>query len=326
MSSKIFLPLGDQINKLNSEKNIEVKGKVSREYLVRNGYFNLINGYKDYFCKSNNGCRSYFTNIKIDQLKDVMNFDRNLRKIIFKYVTQIEEEIGSVFGYIFEQDLTSKGLNWGDMSLYSNIDGKTGRDMLSRIYGDISRRSNNYLRHYENKHSYLPSWIMIKALNFGTFLKLISNTENQYKKQLCMLYDISFDEQHGDYRKLTAMLRLINALRNRIAHSEKIIDFKGNASNLRTLTKYHKIFGYTKIQQEYLIDVLIYMKMFIPGKEYKHLINEIVNEFDNIKSRIHNNAFIKICRSCGLNTSKNYKLSLTLLKSNSHAINYSSLI
>lgn len=193
--AKQFLPLKDQILKLNNEKNIEVKGKISREFLVRNGYFNLINGYKEYFCIARNGCRSYFSNIKIDELKSVMNFDRNLRKTFFKYVTQIEEEIGTIFAYLFERDLTNKKLNWNDMSLYNDHEAQSGRNILSRIYGDISKRDNEYLKHYEEKHSYLPSWIMIKALNFGTLLKLISNTDNLYKKELCKLYQVSYNDK-----------------------------------------------------------------------------------------------------------------------------------
>jgi len=326
MTAKKFLPLSDQIIKLNDSKHIEVKFIKSREYLVRNGYFNLVNGYKDYFCSVNKGIRNYFSNVKIDQLKDIMVFDRNLRKIIFKYVTQIEEEIGAIFGYIFEKDLDSKNLNWGDMSLYQDFNGKTGREMLSKIYNDISKRSNDYLKHYENKHSYLPSWIMIKALSFGTLIKLVINTNDQYKKELCDLYNVDYDFSHKDFRKLTTMLSLINALRNNIAHSERIIDFKGRENNKRTLTVYHKHFGYTSIQRETLIDVILYMKLFIPGKEYKHFINEIINEFDILKNKVHNNAFIKVCNSFGLDTSKNYKNSLFELSSHSHIINYSSLI
>jgi abortive infection bacteriophage resistance protein len=210
------------------------------------------------------------------------------------------------------------------MSLYSNSNKKSGREILSRIYYDISKRSNDYLRHYENKHSYLPTWIMIKALTFGTLIKLIINTDDKYKKELCDLYEITY--KNNDFRKLTAMLSLINALRNNIAHSERIIDFKGNPNNKRSFTKYHKLLNYNSIKQERLIDVLLYMKMFIPGKEYKVLINEIINEFRNLKTHIHNNAFIKICSTIGLNSRMNYKDALEEIKSNSHVINYSALI
>lgn len=324
MAAKKFLSYQGQIDKLNNEKGFLVKGKVSREYLVRNGYFNLINGYKDFFCSTKSGCRVYYNKIKVDELKNVMVFDKNLRKIIFRYVTQVEEEVGAIFGYIFEKDLFQKKFNWGDMALYSNSAGKSGRNILSRIYSDISKRSNDYLRHYENKHSYLPTWIMIKALTFGTLIKLIKNTDEIYKKELCDLYDISY--KNGDYRKLTTMLSLINALRNNIAHSERIIDFKGNSNNKRSFTKYHKIFGYNTIKQEKLIDVLLYLKMFIPGKEFKTLINEILNEFHTLKAHIHNNAFIKISSTIGLKTRVDYKNALEEIKSNSQIINYSALI
>ncbi len=326
MSAKNFLKLTDQIDKLNDEKKILVKGKVSREYLVRNGYFNLINGYKDYFCRSNSGTRVYYDNIKIDQFKSVMNFDRNLRKIIFKYVTQIEEEIGAIFGYFFEMDMVARDKNWGDMSLYCYKNRKTGREMLSRIYGDISKRSNEYLYHYENKHSYLPSWIMIKALTFGNLIKLISYTDDKYKMKICDLYKIDYKKQKQTYRRIVSMLSLINALRNKIAHSERIIDFKGHKDNNRVITKYHKTLTYDNIQQESLIDAILYMKMLIPGKEYVHLINEIGHELNNLKENIHNNAFLKICNNIGLDTSKNHKKALNDMKVPSHIINYVELI
>lgn len=326
MSSKSFLKLQNQIEKLNHEKHIEVKGKVSREYLVRNGYFNLVNGYKNYFCRKIDGSRIYYDNVKIDQFKSVMNFDRNLRKIIFKYVTQIEEEIGSIFGYFFESDLVEKEKNWGDMSLYKFKDNQTGREMLSRIYGDISKRSNEYLFHYENKHSYLPSWIMIKALTFGNVIKLISYTDDKYKMKLCDLYEINYVEGKNTYRRIVSMLSLINALRNKIAHSERIIDFRGQSKKRRIITKYHRLLKYNDIKRESLLDAILYMKMLIPGKEYRHLINEVGNELDTLKKAVHNNAFIKICHTIGLDTSKNYKISLSELKGHSHVINYVNLI
>ncbi|MGE4320056.1 MAG: Abi family protein [Acholeplasmataceae bacterium] len=326
MSSKEFLTFDKQIEKLNNEKKIVVVGKQSREYIVRNGYFNLINGYKEYFCRNNGGSRLYYDNIKIDQFKMVMSFDRNIRKIIFKYVTQIEEEIGSIYGYFFESKLTNENINWGDMSLYSFKDEKSGREILSRIYSDISKRNNEYLMHYENKHSYLPSWIMIKGLTFGNLIKLISHTDDQLKIQLCDLYQISYDKSKKTYRKIISILSLLNALRNKIAHSERIIDFKGHEDNKNVVTKYHKSFGYTKPHRETLFDALLYMKMLIPGKEYKHLINEIRNEFDTLKKNIHNNAFLKVCQNIGLDTSINHQEIINLLKSEPHIINYENLI
>ncbi len=103
---------------------------------------------------------------------------------------------------------------------------------------------------------------------------------------------------------------------------KKILLLKGKH---RTITKYHRLLGYTNLNRETLIDCMLYMKMFIPVKEYKHFINEIINEFDTLKKRIHNNAFIKVCKDFGLDTRKNYVICLTELKNNSHIINYANL-
>lgn len=314
----------EQFDILNNKVFI-TKGIKSRNNVIRSGYFNLVNGYKDFFVKSiENGKRVYYSNISINQLKSLMEFDKSIRRVIFKYVTQIEEEISAIFGYAFEKELSDNNLNWGDMSLYKTVNGNNGRNILSRIYYDISKRNNSYIKHYENKHSYFPSWIMMKSLSFGTLIKLISFTNDKYKKILCNLYGVEYREK--DFKKLTSMLSLINALRNNIAHSERIIDFHGNSSNFRNITKYHKALGYKKREIEKFIDAVIYMKYFMPSKEYKAFIGELINEFTILKRKIHNNALMKVLKAMGIRTDMSCRNALESLKESPNLINYSTLI
>ena len=46
---KSFLTYNQQLRKLRNEKNIECEGTKDKTLLVRAGYFNIVNGYKDPF-------------------------------------------------------------------------------------------------------------------------------------------------------------------------------------------------------------------------------------------------------------------------------------
>lgn len=46
---KTFLTYNQQLRKLRNEKNIDCEGTKDKTLLVRAGYFNIVNGYKDPF-------------------------------------------------------------------------------------------------------------------------------------------------------------------------------------------------------------------------------------------------------------------------------------
>ena len=58
--------------------------------LVRMGYFNLVNGYKEPFIcgKDNNGNHIYIANTSLKALYALKKFDDDLRMLLLKYITQ----------------------------------------------------------------------------------------------------------------------------------------------------------------------------------------------------------------------------------------------
>lgn len=73
---------------LRSKKNIVCAETPNKSILVRSGYFNIINGYKNPFVSSvnENGEHIYIPDTSIDQIYCVKLFDEDLRSFLLKYI------------------------------------------------------------------------------------------------------------------------------------------------------------------------------------------------------------------------------------------------
>lgn len=91
---KFFLTYNQQMKKLRNDKHIDCTGSDHKKILVRAGYFNIVNGYKEPFVSDRDvdGNHIYISGTSISQLQAVKQFDDQLRSFLLKYITQIEEE------------------------------------------------------------------------------------------------------------------------------------------------------------------------------------------------------------------------------------------
>ena len=92
MNDKPFKTYRQQMKHLRDVKKIDCQGSTSKQILLRNGYFNLINGYKIPFVLKvdNNGTHTYIGGTSIEHFEAVKHFDDELRHILLKYSTKLE--------------------------------------------------------------------------------------------------------------------------------------------------------------------------------------------------------------------------------------------
>lgn len=97
---KYFLTYNQQMRKLRNDKQIICKGSAHKKILVRAGYFNIVNGYKNPFTsgQDDQGNHFYISGTSINQLQSVKKFDDQLRSLLLKYITQVEEEMRTLTG------------------------------------------------------------------------------------------------------------------------------------------------------------------------------------------------------------------------------------
>ena len=94
--AKDFLTYNQQMKYLRDDKLIACNGSQEKSLLVANGYFNLVNGYKNPFVVGQqNGRHVYQKGTNIKELFALKEFDDDLRLLLLKYITKVEEEVRS---------------------------------------------------------------------------------------------------------------------------------------------------------------------------------------------------------------------------------------
>ena len=222
---KLFLTYNQQMRKLRNDKNIICDGSNHKKILVRAGYFNIINGYKSPFVSGTDesGNHIYISGTSITQLQAVKYFDDNLRSFLLKYISQVEEELRTLTGYKFD-DCNNKGLiPWYDTDAYDpNTSLKDKMHVISKAYNEISKSKLDYVKFYMNHHEQIPTWIMIKAVNFSTFIDILSFSKKDVSHAICQLYGLEDNNGHPNVKLLIGSLHWMRTIRNSCAHNERV--------------------------------------------------------------------------------------------------------
>lgn len=93
--AKEFLTYDQQMRHLKEDKKIVCESINDKIILGRNGYFNLINGYKRPFVQTTdqNGNHVYIGGTTVEQIYEAKKFDEELKMHLLKYITKVEEEV-----------------------------------------------------------------------------------------------------------------------------------------------------------------------------------------------------------------------------------------
>lgn len=306
---KSFLTYNQQMRKLRKDKKILCNGSEHKKILIRAGYFNIINGYKTPFTcgTDSDGNHNYIPDTSIDQIYRVKLFDDSLRSLLLKYITQIEEEVRTLTGYKFDDCNGYGSIAWYDTSAYSpdsTLQNKMGT--ISKAYNELSRSQLDYVKFYMENHKKIPTWIMIKVVNFSTFIDVINYGKTEVSHSICKLYDMVDEDEHPMVKLLIGSLHWLRRIRNSCAHNERIYclsrSINQNRSTGRIIEKYFRSLrrAYTRDREQRIFDLLIYFKYYLPYKEYQQFISELKEMLLDLKDNIDFNAFEYIRAQMGI--------------------------
>lgn len=326
MNDKPFKTYNQQMKHLRESKLLECSGSEDKEILAKCGYFNLINGYKDPFVQSvdSNGKHTYIGKTSIKHFYYVKEFDDELRSILLKNLTKVEEEIRTLVSHKFDY-INNKGkISWFDIEAYNeNVSIQQKMRVISKCYEDIERNKMDYTKHYIDNHSSIPTWIFIKTIQFSNFINFIDICKPEIPKSICKLYSIYDKNGIADTKLLISILHLLRKSRNACAHNERIycLSFKNNRISQPFLKFAPKHANYLKHRTQRIVDLILFLRYFMCDKEYKTMIIDIENIFIKLQSKINRNVFNKIRASTGIRDLSLFET----LKNTKHTIKYSSL-
>lgn len=305
---KEFKTYNQQMRKLRDVKRMTCDGSDDKAILARNGYFNLVNGYKTPFVtgKDAAGNHIYFQNTSLTQFYELKTFDDNLRILLLKYITTVEENVRTLTGYKFDECNKNGTIPWFDTSAYdANSRLQDRMSTISSAYNELSKSRLEYVKFYMDNHENIPTWIMIKVINFSTFIDVLQHSKTAVRHSICELFDIKDSNGHYDVKLLIGSLHWMRKIRNACAHNERIycLSQVQNAHNSgRIFDKYILQLrpSYSRDTSKHIFDIIIYFKYFLPEKEYKIFIKEFKALLYSLKGNIIDPAFQNVRGQLGI--------------------------
>lgn len=298
-NDKFFLTYNQQMRKLRNDKHIECTGTSHKKILVRAGYFNLVNGYKNPFVSGQDaqGNHIYITGTSIDQFLAVKRFDEKLRSFLLKYITQVEEEVRTLTGYKFDECNDGGKIPWYSTEAYSpNKSLQEKMNVISNAYNELSKSKLDYVDFYMRNHEQIPTWIMIKVVNFSTFINVVQYSKTDVSHSLCSLYELFDHNGRANVKLLIGSLHWMRKIRNSCAHNERVYCLtrrSQHGASGRIIENYFQSLGrgYTRNPEQNLFDLFVYFKYYLPKREFKQFISELKSMLNNLASKIHPHAF-----------------------------------
>lgn len=297
---KLFLTYNQQMKKLRNSKKIICEGSSHKKILVRAGYFNIVNGYKNPFISGhdNYGNHFYISGTSISQLQAVKKFDDHLRSFLLQYITQVEEETRTLTGYKFDECNDNGNIPWYDTYAYLPTKSLQEKmNVISKAYSELSRSQLDYVNFYMENHKQIPTWIMIKVVNFSTFIDVLSCSKLDVSHALCQLYGLEDSNGLPNVKLLIGSLHWMRKIRNSCAHNERVYCLSRKADKRkrsgRILEKYFRLLGprYSKDLNQRIFDLIVYFKYYLPKSEYKQFVSELKNMLNDLQGKIHPHAF-----------------------------------
>lgn len=303
MADKEFLTHNQQMRRLRDDKKISCAGSKDKEILCRIGYFNLVNGYKNPFVADvdPNGNHIYYRGTHIKEIYALKQFDDELRSLLLKHITLVEEEVRTVTAYKFDEVNANGQITWYQIEAYNPQNGGAPiMKVISKAYHDVERSSQEYVKYYQDHHKFIPTWIMAKVISFSNFINLLDCSKDSVKQAVCRLYGMVDAAGYCDFDLLIGSLHWLRIVRNSCAHNERIYTMRHAKGRIVTPYMAALAPSYSADRDKRIIDLLVYLKYYCPPKEYEKIINEVEELLLDLQGKIRKDAFDKVRAELGI--------------------------
>ena len=300
--SKDFLTYNQQMKYLRDKKGIKCEQTDDKIILCRNGYFNLVNGYKEPFISNFDGnSHKYLGGTSIKEIYQVKKFDDELRMLLLKYITKVEEEVRTLVGYKFDEVNNKGKIEWYSVNAY-DVAKETKKivKVISDSFQEINRNEQKYIKHYFDKYKYVPTWILVKVIKFSTFINFIDFSKKDVKRSICNLYGIKDNNGRENFNLLIGSLHWLRKVRNSCAHNERVYGIKREGKRIKTIYDDLLAKSYGRESNQKLIDLIIYMRFYLDDKDFKKFAKEIKKLLEELQLNINLNAFNKVRGDMGI--------------------------
>ena len=305
---KEFKTIEEQIEILKS-KNLTINDiDKSKQLLVDNNYYYLINGYKGLFLDNNSNTEKFTLGTQIDEIYYLYEFDRKIRILFLEYILLLERKIKTYISYEFSKEHGYKDYLISNNFNYINKNQKTIDKFLNDINLEILhqyKNSNKMIMHYLNKYKYIPLWVLVRILSFGKISKFYSFMKQKEQNNISRKFNVKSES-------LKVYLMNLGNIRNICAHDEKLYDVI--LKNRINITDYHKKLGLVKNKEAMatrdLFSIIIILKILLKEIDFQKFYSLLLSYIDDLETELKTISINKVLNKMGF--PKNYKDLLNL--------------
>lgn len=295
---KPFKTIDEQIKILES-RGMKVD-ESARDILLREGYYSVINGYKDLFIDKEQtgkaGEDRYKVGTTFDEVYRLFEFDRNLRLIMFRYFSIAEATLKTACAYNFSELHTGEKEAYLNTANYRN-DAKYRKE-IDRLISDFETaldrnpkkhpRKKAYLDHYKKNHDEVPLWVLLRYMTLGQTFKFFDfqkeSMRNAIAKSFSALYAQNHDKPVRIYdRNIRLVFDHIKDFRNICAHDERLYCAKVSPSRSVSVS-----------------DVISDLGLVLPKSENTRMIREVVSLLFETSDNLRTTNITSLMSSMGI--------------------------
>lgn len=314
---KPFKTYRQQLGILRSRNLTIANGSRAIKILKKEGYYNIINGYKHIFLddalSQQNREDYYKTGVTFENIYALYEFDRNMRNILIKYLLATEASLKTKVAYHFSEQY-KQTFNYLDYNNFDSSNPKKVTELISRISIVITEHSQKQSQggqfyHYLNKYKELPMWVLVKKMTFGEVNHFFDALQPNLKTVIADEFIDEYKKEHKNFAFavptplsidvcIYSMLTFLNAFRNICAHDERLYNAIIKKNNkIPKVTLFHKTPQLSFKSR--LFDCILVLGFFISKKEYKILVKQVTAEVDKLSHSLPQSLFNSVLIAMG---------------------------
>lgn len=212
--------------------------------IKRESYYAIINGYKSPFldreAMQHTAEDVYREGTTFSQIYELFLFDRDMRSLIFPYLTRVESILKNAVVYSFCERNTSptayldrENYTTAKDMLFPKTFAGSKRDehrknlatLMKILNGKlaINKRTRPFVKHYLEAYGMVPLWVLQNDLTFGNMEHFYQLQKRGVQNDACKIVgEVSGNSQRITPHDLLRVFGVLVEFRNMCAHDERI--------------------------------------------------------------------------------------------------------
>jgi len=260
-TDKPFKTIDEQMELLKSRNLTFENPETVKSSLIKYGYYEIINGYKDNFLiNPKDDSKGFKDGVTFEHILALYKLDKNIRAAVKNALEEFELSFKQILAYTIAEEYSDSDSRYTAVSHYntgkSHIKykrGRSSRNKQGKIVKENDRdrllkkikyitKHNDYqpFKHYREDHHNVPPWIAVKGLMFGESIYLYKLSKpNVRDKVLGRLMHIeprlvaTTDETFKIRQAFGDILSLCLYYRNESSHGGRIYNRRSRKYQLR---------------------------------------------------------------------------------------------